>query len=120
VGYLKFFKAAHSDAAEPKKEEKVVHEMDTFLVNLADPGGKRYLKVSMKLELNNAKVAEELTEKNFQLRDTVLLLLSSKEYDEVSGYSGKMSLKQEIMGQLNRAIQSGQIKEVYFTEFLVQ
>jgi flagellar basal body-associated protein FliL len=31
-----------------------------------------------------------------------------------------MTLKKELMTQLNKILQEGQVKEIYFTEFLVQ
>lgn len=100
--------------------EKATFSMDTFLVNLADPGGKRYLKVSMNLVVTSAQTVEEFTARNSELRDVVLMLLSSKKYDDIATYAGKTTLKQEIIAQLNRKLTQGQAEDVYFTEFLVQ
>ena len=58
--------------------------MDTFLVNLADPGAKRYLKVAIKARLDSTKLAEEFKSRSFEMRDVVLMILTSKAVDDIS------------------------------------
>jgi flagellar protein FliL len=118
--YLKFFKAPAKESNVPVVEQPITQEMGTYLVNLADPGGKRYLKVTMQFELNGAKVSQELARRNVEVRDRIIMLLSSKEYDDIGNPTGKTTLKKELMTQLNKILQDGQVKEIYFTEFLVQ
>jgi flagellar FliL protein len=123
VGWIKFFKKPSPEASSAHSveiEKKIIHDWDPFLVNLADAGGKRYLKVTMKLELNGAKAQEELAERNFEMRDKTITILSSKEYEDIATPSGKMRLKQEVMTRLNQILKGGQVKEVYFTDFIVQ
>ncbi len=122
--YTKFF--ASKDGEEAKKKEKVVIEkpviktLDTFLVNLADPGGERYLKVTMELRLSNEETSAEFDTRNAEFRDAILMLLSSKEYDDISTLSGKLALKRAIINSLNRLLHQGKVLDIYFTEFLVQ
>ncbi|HBD10447.1 MAG TPA: flagellar basal body protein FliL [Syntrophobacteraceae bacterium] len=118
--YLKFFKKAPDHDKQPLVEQPVMQEMGTYLVNLADPGGKRYLKVTMQFELTNAKVAQELGKRSVEVRDKIIMILSSKEYEEIGNPTGKMTLKKELINQMNRFLQDGQVKEIYFSEFLVQ
>jgi flagellar protein FliL len=118
--YKKFFKHDPDKQAEEKHVEKVFFDMDSFLVNLADAGGKRYLKITMKFELNNAKVSEEMKNRNFEVRDAVLMTLSAKEFDDIAPSSGKGSLKREIMTVINGLMKQGQVVEVFFTDFIVQ
>lgn len=124
-GYLKFFKKAQPEgeqahAPSGKQEKQVIYDWDPLLVNLADPGGKRYLKLGMKMELNNDHVLEEVKNRGFQLKDSMLMILSSKEFDDIATPSGKQALKQEIIAQVNKIIKQGQVKDVYFTDFIVQ
>jgi flagellar protein FliL len=118
--YLKFFEKPQNEPKKPVVEQAVIQEMGTYLVNLADPGGKRYLKITMQFELTNAKVSQELARRTVEIRDKIIMLLSSKEYEEIGNPTGKMTLKKELISQLNRILQDGQVKEIYFTEFLVQ
>lgn len=119
--YLKFFKAPHEGAEEKKQEETFnYYEMDTFMANLADPGGKRFLKATIKLRVSSPQVMEECKLRSFEMRDLVLTLLTSKESDEVGRPEDKVVLKKQIMEALNHILQKGQAVDVYFTEFLIQ
>ena len=119
--YFKFARAPAVSTEEKKQVESTVYyEMDTLIVNLADPGGKRFLKATIKLKMSSPSVMEECKSHNFQMRDLVLTLLSSKECEEVMSPEDKVVLKKQIMETLNRMLQKGQALDVYFTEFLIQ
>jgi flagellar protein FliL len=120
LGYVKFLKPPPPESQQPEVEQSVAQEMGTFLVNLSDPGGKRYLKISIQLELNNQPVSQELSKRNVEVRDTILMILSSKEYNDIGNAMGKMVLKRELLTRMNKMLRDGQVKEIYFTEFLVQ
>jgi flagellar FliL protein len=120
-GMTKDKKKAHAAAtAEKKIEIGPIRSMDTFIVNLADPLGKRYLKVKMDLELTEDKVLPEIEKRLPQLKDTILTTLSSKNYDDISSLDGKMQLRVEMMAMLNQYLKTGRITNIYFTEFIVQ
>lgn len=97
-----------------------IFSMDTFIVNLVDPHGKRYLKLRLELELNADEVRVEVDRRMPQFKDTILTLLSSKTYEDVSSLEGKLQLRAEMISMLNRYLQSGSIENIYFTEFIVQ
>jgi flagellar FliL protein len=119
--WFKFFKKEPVETvAKPEVAETVVQDVETFLVNLSDPGGRRYLKLTMKAKLNNKRVAEEFAQHAIEIKDSVLTLLSSKEFAEISTAEDKATLKQEILQRMNRLLGQGQVQEIYFTEFLVQ
>lgn len=120
VGWSHFAQSSKPSHTTPKITKEIVYELDTFLVNLSDPGGRRYLKVNIKLRLDNQKVVKELNDRKDQLRDRILMLLSSKRFDDIATLAGKMALKQEIMSRLNSILKEGRVEQVYFTEFLVQ
>ncbi|MCU0589662.1 MAG: flagellar basal body-associated FliL family protein [Syntrophobacteraceae bacterium] len=123
--YGKFIKKApaegeQSPVAAAHPEKQVICDWDPMLVNLADPGGKRYLKLGMKVELNNDRVLEEVKNRSFQIKDAMLMVLSSKEFDDIATPSGKQALKQEIVAQMNKIVKQGQVKDIFFTDFIVQ
>jgi flagellar FliL protein len=116
-------KQAHASKGEKKEVPLDVgptRSLETFIVNLADPQGRRYLKVKMDLELSDEKVMPELDKRLPQLRDTILTTLCSKTYDEIGTLEGKMQLRMEIMARLNQLLKAGKIRNLYFTEFIVQ
>lgn len=94
--------------------------MEIFVVNLNDPGGKRYLKTKINLEYAGVELTDELRLRQPQLRDMILLLLSSKTIDEIQGIEGKITLRRELITRINQALQKGKIKNLYFTEFVIQ
>jgi flagellar FliL protein len=94
--------------------------LDTFTVNLLSDSGRRYLKVQMNLELDDEELAAELETKTAVIRDLVIRLLSSKTLEEISTIKGKDKLKEQIVNQLNLRLRDGNVRNVYFTEFVVQ
>jgi len=120
LGYAKFMKPPPEEPKKPEVEQNVAHEMGTFLVNLSDSGGKRYLKITIQLELNSQLASQELNRRNVEVRDAMLMILSSKEFNDIGNAMGKTLLKRELMTRLNKMLRDGQVKEIYFSEFLVQ
>jgi len=119
--YFKFLKPPGEKAENEKKQEvSAIYEMDTYMVNLADPGGKRFLKATMKLKVSSADTSEECKSRNFELRDLVLTLLAGKESEEVASADDKLALKKQVIEAVNRVLQKGKVLDVYFTDFLVQ
>jgi flagellar FliL protein len=103
-----------------KKSQGYIYSMDPFIVNLADQGRPRYLKIRISIESQEMKVNEEYEKRLPQLRDMILTVLSSKSYGEISDSGGKMKLREEIITKLNRLLRTFQVKTVYFTEFMIQ
>ena len=132
--YINFFqeKPAEEKSAEGeegKKEEApaeedldlgVMFSMDPFIVNLAGSEGKRFLKVTIFLELSTPEVREEIKGKIQKVTDSILVLLSSKAFEDVYSVQGKFKLKDEITTRVNRFLVVGHIKDAYFTEFIIQ
>jgi flagellar FliL protein len=96
-----------------------IFDLDPFIVNLAD-AEPRFLKVTIKLELDGPLVKAEVGERMPQVRDAVLLLLSSKETQTLKPTAGKLQLRDEILLRINALLANGQVKNAYFTEFVVQ
>ncbi|HOM29559.1 MAG TPA: flagellar basal body-associated FliL family protein [Deltaproteobacteria bacterium] len=97
-----------------------VKPLDPFIVNLADAQGQRYLKAVMQIETDNPSADSEINAKLPQIRDEILMILSNKTFDDVSTVAGKRMLKREIASAVNRYLSSGQVTNVFFTEFVVQ
>jgi flagellar FliL protein len=94
-------------------------DLDPFIVNLADTE-PRFLKVTIKLELDGPAVKAEVSERIPQVRDALLILLSSKETQSLKPTAGKLQLRDEILQRINALLSTGQARNAYFTEFVVQ
>jgi len=98
----------------------VLYPLDTFTVNLKSDSGRRYLKVTMSLELEGEELSMELDNKSPVLRDRIIRILTSKTLEEISSKKGKQKVETQIMDTLNAMITDGKIKGIYFTEFVIQ
>ncbi len=115
----------------------IMYDLGTKIVNLAEPGGRRYLQVGVVLEClpsepgfydlageAKAKAEEEELVELEGLRpameDAVIGLLTSRTYAEIFTIEGKDLLKQEMLSQINGILGHEKVAAIYFTEFLVQ
>lgn len=92
--------------------------LETFLVNLSGNRGNKLLKVNMELEVDGSKVAGEIDKRKPQIRDIIIILLSSKTYPQLSSPEGREFLREEIRDTVNSFLTTGKIKRVLFTEFI--
>ena len=98
----------------------ILYPLDTFTVNLKSDAGRRYLKVTMSLELEGEELSLELDAKSPVLRDRIIRILSSKTLEEISSKKGKGKVSEQVMDTLNSMISDGEIRGIYFTEFVIQ
>ena len=97
-----------------------IYELDTFIVNLSDPKGKRYLRVTMDLEMSKEDLREEIEMRVPQIRNAILMILPSRTVEGVQSIEGKIALRDEIITEVNNILSNGSITNLYFTEFVVQ
>ncbi|UCG07323.1 MAG: flagellar basal body-associated FliL family protein [Desulfobacterales bacterium] len=118
--------AVAKEAAAAKNPQAVtqslgtIFSLDTFIVNLADESGKRYLRITMDLELSNDKLVEEMKRRLPQMRDGILMILPTKRFEDIRTVEGKTRLRNEIIAKLNSLLGHGSITNIFFTEFVVQ
>lgn len=91
-----------------------------LMVNLADPQGSRYLKISMQVEVNSPDAIPEIEAQSARIRDALILLLSGKKAEELTTPEGKILLKNEVAARLNQVLGSPRIVRIYYTEFEIQ
>ena len=97
-----------------------IYSLDTFIVNLADKGGTRYLRITMDLELGNSNLKSELNKRLPQVRDSLLMILPTKRFEDIRTMQGKTALRDEMLKTLNDFLAQGKITNIYFKEFVVQ
>ena len=107
-------------AAEPIVPKPGLWPIESQIVNLMDNNGERYLKVTIQIEVSSQDCLLELDLLKPKILDGILGLLSSKNYNDIAGFEGKQRLKDEIAVRLNGFLTKGQVRRVYFTEFLIQ
>jgi len=123
-GFFGYSKYKKSDEKETVKEEQVsiIIPISSFVVNLFDKKGigKRYLKISMELEVAKEEDKLKIDNNIPQIRDTVLILLSSQTLKDINTMEGKLELKHAILLRMNQILGNETVRRIFFTEFVVQ
>jgi len=93
--------------------------LDQFTVNLSTPGSAtpKYVRVNISLEVPDASVEGEITQKMPQVRNTIIDLFNSKRPADLIQSEGRDYLKEEIRSALNGFMTTGKVKGVFFTNF---
>ncbi|MBW1666458.1 MAG: flagellar basal body-associated FliL family protein [Deltaproteobacteria bacterium] len=105
-----------------KEEPDIVLPLDPFIVNLMDKAqlGKRYLKIGISLQVPGEEQSKTVEVHKAELRDAILLLLSSRSFGEIRTVEGKIALKQALMSAIAQVVGPETVHNIYFTEFVVQ
>lgn len=118
--YYFFFRDSKGATAAPVAKQAAVMQklaLDSIVVNLADPGLRRYLRVKITLEYSDTRLTKELNEKLYRIRDTLISVLRSKKTDDLQNED---ALKQELLTAVNAQLMGGQVQGLYFEEFIIQ
>lgn len=125
-GVFKILTTPHTAAAAPAhpsppgNEVGPTHELEPFVVNLDETGQSRYLKVTMQLELASADVSKKITKSQQLIRDAILSHLSGLKLADTLGVSAKEKLRADVIAKLDGILGPGQVRRVFFHEFVVQ
>lgn len=132
---------------EPGQGQMV--DTGTKVVNLADPGGRRFLKATITIEVppldfffpaeaveatatpaaEGAAAVEDPRTAEFTtlvdnkmpiINDILNTLLTIKTFDQIYTVEGKEALREEIKKEINARLPELGVIAVYFTEFVVQ
>jgi flagellar protein FliL len=112
---------ATSTTAAPKY---LIH-LEGFTVNLADPEETHFLRVTMDLGVDRLPEGADKEKAAAvvpvgRIRDSVLSVLTACKADTLLTPEGKVQLKKNLVDALNRNLPELGVRDVYFTEFLVQ
>ena len=93
---------AHEPAAKAKPKHDPKHPpvfvpLDPFTVNLADKESERYAQIGVTLEIEDAKVGEDLKVYMPAIRNNILMVLSHKTAAQLLTREGKDKLAQSIL-----------------------
>ena len=94
-----------------------LYPMESFLVNINSEAGAKFLQTQMELELAEPAVEEEISRKKAAIRDSIIVLLTSRQYKELRESAGIKKLRSDLVRVINGLLTTGRVKEVYFTQF---
>lgn len=88
------------DAAHPP----VFVPLDPFTVNLADREAERYAQIGITLEIDDAKVGEQIKAFMPAIRNNILMAIADRTAGELMGRDGKTKLAQRVARETSRAL----------------
>lgn len=112
--------AANLQQGDSRVEIGPMVDIREFIVNIISEDNSHYLRISMTIELSNKDAYDEMNMRMPQIRDAILMLASSKTFEELYDVHGKKQLKAELLIELNEMLTRGKAVAVYFNDFVVQ
>jgi flagellar FliL protein len=101
-----------------------VLQLQSFVVNLADPDHTAFLRVGIALGLDKPLAGTSDSEKNSpytpQVRDAALSILSTWKSQDLLAPDGRKKLKKQLLQTLQQRIPELGVVHIYFTDFLIQ
>lgn len=109
----------NNDEGKSSTVVKVIH-LDTFVVNLGGTDQRAYLRLGVDVGVGavDAEKSDEFA--TAILRDTILSVITAQTAEQLLTDKGKSELKTSLLSALQQRLPSWSIRDVYFTEFLVQ
>src|SRR5258708_30413707 len=87
---------------EPKAAEiGVLYPIESFLVNINSDQGPKFLQTQMEFELGDPALENEIARKKPAIRDSILLMLSSRSYKELRDSNGMRRLRSDLLRAVN-------------------
>lgn len=117
--------------------EGIMINTGTKIINLSDPVGRKYIRITIVIELApneeayfempieertayTAEFTSEVTSKLPVIEDAVITQISTKTFDELYTAQGKENLRLELSSLIMQRLPDYHVLSVYFTEFVVE
>ncbi len=94
-------------AAAPKHDPKAVPAfvpLDPFTVNLADRDAERYAQIGITLEIEDAKLADQIKNYMPAIRNNILMAMADRTAGELMGRDGKAKLAEKVRKEASKAM----------------
>lgn len=91
--------------AEHSKEPRVPPTflpLEAMVINLADPGGNRFIQLGLTLQLQDAKTEADVKAYMPSIRSNILLLISQRTAEEMLQVQGKEKLAHDIIATISK------------------
>lgn len=106
---------------EDERYAPYIFTLDKFTANLnGEP--KRTVRIEVSLQMLGKDGYEEImsSDSRAKTRDKIMRVLNDKNFSELESIQGKLFLKDTIAMEVNGILKEGVVKDVFFSEFVVQ
>ena len=90
--------------AETKAAVPTFLPLENMVVNLADPGGERFVQLGITLEVADEKMADQLKKLMPSVRSGIMMLVSQRTADDLLRREGKEKLASDIQREAGKAL----------------
>lgn len=105
---------------KPKKKGPVIrHQLLGITANLAGPR-RNLVSFDLMMEIYSEDAQEELIDKEFQIRDALLIYFRARSLQEISTRQFLVTVRDTLKRMLNSTLEGDPVDTVYFTKFIVQ
>lgn len=123
--YLNKKNVSAKNAVKYTPEKPPVYlNLESFTVNLQPENGDQFLQIAFTLQVEDDKQLEIFKQNMPQVRNRLLMLLSSKKPSEIASTEGKEQLSREIVALLKQPFypqgKPQAVSSVFFTSFIIQ
>lgn len=96
------------------------YDFEGVVVNLSGTMGTRYLKASFTIYSENANLKEVVEKNKKQLLDVASTVLGSRTLADLEQPGAKNVVRNDLMANINQAVKSDLVTQIFFSEFVVQ
>jgi len=122
-----FMQNQQSETDEPEQPAELpttFKELDIFTVNLQPEEKNQFLQVGLTVKIRETEVGAEIDRQMPEIRNRILLLLTSKTAEDLSTLMGKKQLGSELTEEIKKSLSSEifqeEVLEVLFTSLVIQ
>ena len=94
-----------------------IFPLDTLVVNLKGGG---YLRAQIQLEFVERDIPRRFYNRIVPIRDGLIAMLASKTREDLLEGKGRATIKTEVKDSVNESLRRQDVKQVFFTTFIVQ
>ncbi len=98
----------------------LIYEMDELTVNTSDVGGRRFVVVKIAFDVTSRKIIDELKDNEVRLRDEFISFFHQQPAQTILAPGFQDYARKQLIGIAERHLSKKGIKNLYFTELLVQ
>ena len=88
--------------------------------NLTGSLGTKYVKCAFSVVSDDQNIGVIVEENKSKLRDAALSVLSARSLADMEASGAKNILRSELAANFNKALNSNVVKQIFFTEFVIQ
>lgn len=92
-------------------------DIPEITTNLA---ANKFIRISLKVQMDSPKAAEELTKRDFQVKNIVITELSEMTPEDLEGKQGKTAFQTALKTKIDELMDAGEVQQVYITSYIIQ